>query len=163
MAPSPAPPAKRPAGSSSSSSSVAPAPALATRSLPWRTSLHSPCAPASALAAAPAAAPSESRLAALLKEAGIKDGLLRGVYEDGSNGHGTQPWKSSIRRAGFEHVKGGRHASCAEASLRILEVYQGHPDYMYVASDRFVLAVGRRVNAEQLARLVDAARADAGR
>ena len=147
MAPPPAPPAKRPAGSSSSSSSVAPASALAARAV--------------ARAAAPAAAPSESRLAALLKEAGIKDGLLRGVYEDAGDGHGTQPWRSSIRRAGFEHVKGGRHASCAEASLRILEEYQQHP--AYVASDRFVLAVGRLVNAEQLARLVDAARADAGR
>ena len=54
-----------------------------------------------------------------------------------------------------------RHASRAEASLRILEEYQRHP--AYVASDRFELAAGKRVNAEQLARLADAARADAGR
>ena len=99
--------------------------------------------------------------AALKKEAGIKDGRLRGAYKDDADGHGTCPWRSGIRRDGFEHVTNKRHASRAEASLRILEVYQGHP--AYVESDCFVLAAGRHVNAEQLARLVDAARADAGR
>ena len=96
--------------------------------------------------------------AALKEEAGIEDGRLRGVYEDEADGHGTYPWRSGIRRAGFE-VKNLRHASRAEASLRILEEYQRHP--AYVASDRFELAAGKRVNAEQLARLVEAARADA--
>ena len=111
-------------------------------------------------AAAPAAAPSESRLAALLKEAGIKDGRLPGAYEDEGDGHGTCPWRSSIRRDGFK-LKGGRHPSYADAALRILEVYQAHPDY--VATGRFTLAAGKHVDAAQLARLVEAARADAGR
>ena len=97
----------------------------------------------------------------MLKEAGIKDGRLPGVFKDEGDGHGTCPWRSSIRRDGLGHVKNKRHASRAEASLRILEVYQGHP--AYVESGVFVLAAGKHVNAEQLARLVDAARADAGR
>ena len=100
-------------------------------------------------------------LAAALKKAGIKDGRLPGAYEDEGDGHGTCPWRSGIRRDGFEHVTNKRHASRAEASLRILEVYQDHP--AYVESGVFVLAAGKHVNAEQLARLVDAARADAGR
>ena len=49
----------------------------------------------------------------------------------------------------------------ADAALRILEVYQAHPPY--VEEGRFTLAAGKHVNAAQLARLVGAARADAGR
>ena len=110
----------------------------------------------------PAAAPSESRLAALLKEeAGIADGRLPGVYNDEKDGHAGCPWRSAIRRDGFEDVKGGRHPSYADAALRILEVYQAHPPY--VEEGRFTLAAGKHVDAAQLARLVGAARADAGR
>ena len=78
----------------------------------------------SSAAAAPAAAPSsESGLAAALRaEAGIADGRVPGVYKDEADGHGACPWRSGIRREGFEHVKGGRHVSCAEASLRVLEL-----------------------------------------
>ena len=48
------------------------------------------------------------RLAALLEaEAGMVDGRLPGVYKDERDGHGTCPWRSGIRREGFEHVKGG--------------------------------------------------------
>ena len=54
-------------------------------------------------------------------------------------------------------MKGRRHASCAEASLRVLELLQAHPPF--IEKDRFTLAAGRHVNAAQLARLVDAARA----
>ena len=61
---------------------------------------------------------------------------------------------------GFK-LKGGRHPSYADAALRILEVYQAHPPY--VEEGRFTLAAGKHVNKEQLARLVEAARADAGR
>ena len=76
-------------------------------------------------------------------------------------GHAGCPWRSGIRREGFEKVKGGRHPSYADAALRILKVYQAHP--AYVATDRFTLATGRHVSEKQLARLVEAARADAGR
>ena len=118
-------------------------------------------ASAAASAAAPAAAPSESRLAATLKEeAGIADGRLPGVYKDEKDGHAGCPWRSGIRRDGFD-VKGARHQSHAGAALRILEVYQAHPPY--VATGRFTLAAGKHVDAAQLARLVEAARADAGR
>ena len=117
-------------------------------------------APATAPAAAPAAAPSESRLAATLKEAGIADGRLPGVYKDEKDGHGGCPWRSGIRRDGFD-VKNARHQSHAGAALRILEVYQAHPPY--VATGRFTLTAGKHVDAAQLARLVEAARADAGR
>ena len=111
-------------------------------------------------AAAPAAAPSsESGLAAALRaEAVIADGKVPGVYKDEAGGHGACPWRSGIRREGFEHVKSGRHASCAEASLRVLELLQAHPPF--IEKDRFTLAAGRHVNAAQLARLVEAARAD---
>ena len=109
-------------------------------------------------AAAPAAAPSsESGLAAALREAGIADGKVPGAYRD-AGGHSGCPWRSGIRRKGFEHVVGGRHASCAEASLRVLELLQAHPPF--IEKDRFTLAAGRHVNAAQLARLVEAARAD---
>ena len=55
----------------------------------------------------PAAAPSESSLAAALEEeAGIEDGRLPGVYEDAADGHAGRPWRSGIRREGFAHVKG---------------------------------------------------------
>ena len=64
---------------------------------------------------------SESGLAAALREAGIADGRVPGVYMDEAGGHGACPWRSGIRREGFEHVKSGRHASCAEASLRVGE------------------------------------------
>ena len=81
-------------------------------------------------AAAPAAAPSsESGLAAALREAGIADGRVPGVYKDEAGGHGACPWRSGIRREGFEHVKSGRHASRAEASLRVLLLLQAHPPY----------------------------------
>ena len=110
----------------------------------------------------PAAAPSESRLAAALTEkAGIADGRLPGAYKDEKDGHAGCPWRSGIRRDGFKDVKGGRHPSHADAALRILEVYQAHPPY--VEEGRFTLAAGKHVNARQLARLVEAARADAGR
>ena len=84
---------------------------------------------------------------------------MPGVYKDEAGGHGACPWRSGIRREGFEHVKSGRHASCAEASLRVLELLQAHPPF--IEKDRFTLAAGRHVNAAQLARLVEAARADA--
>ena len=100
-------------------------------------------------------------LPAALREAGIADGRVPGVYRDDAGGHGACPWRSGIRRGGFELVKGGRHPSYADAALRILEVYQAHP--AYVATGRFKLAAGKHVNAAQLARLVEAARADAGR
>ena len=58
------------------------------------------------------------------------------------------PWRSRIRRTGFQQVKGGRHRSCAEASLRILELYRDHP--AYVAAGRFKLGEGKYVNAAQL-------------
>ena len=98
-------------------------------------------------AAAPAAAPSsESGLAAALRaEAVIADGKVPGVYKDEAGGHGACPWRSGIRREGFEHVKSGRHASCAEASLRVLELLQAHPPF--IEKDRFTLAAGRHVNA----------------
>ena len=81
-------------------------------------------------AAAPAAAPSsESGLAAALREAGIADGRVPGVYKDEADGHSACPWRSGIRREGFEHVKSGRHASCAEASLRVLLLLQAHPGH----------------------------------
>ena len=91
-------------------------------------------------AAAPAAAPSsESGLAAALRaEAVIADGRVPGVYKDEAGGHGACPWRSGIRREGFEHVKSGRHASCAEASLRVLELLQAHPPF--IEKDRFTLA-----------------------
>ena len=96
--------------------------------------------------------------AALKEEAGIEDGRLAGAYEDLSDGHPGCPWRSGIRREGFD-AKNLRHPSYAEAALRILEVYQQHPPY--VANGRFTLATGKHVNKEQLARLVAAARADA--
>jgi hypothetical protein len=99
--------------------------------------------------------------AALKEEAGIEDGRLPGVYEDAAGGHAGHPWRSGIRRGGFEHVKGARHVSHADAAWRILELYQAHP--AYVEAGRFTLGVGKYVNAAQLARLVAAARADAGR
>jgi hypothetical protein len=80
---------------------------------------------------------------------------------DEAGGHAGCPWRSVIRREGFEHVKGARHPSYADAVRRILEVYQAHP--AYVEAGRFTLAAGKHVSAEQLARLVAAARADAGR
>ena len=46
------------------------------------------------------------------------------MYKDEAGGHGGCPWRSGIRRKGFEHVMGGRHASSAEASLRVLELLQ---------------------------------------
>ena len=98
--------------------------------------------------------------AALKEEAGIEDGRLAGAYKDEADGHSGCPWRSGIRREGFD-AKNLRHPSYAEAALRILEAYQEHPPY--VALDRFTLAPGKHVNAEQLARLVEAARADAGR
>ena len=118
------------------------------------------CAAYSLQQPAPAAAPSESRLAAALKEAGIEDGRLPGAYKDEGDGHAGRPWRSHFRREGFK-LKGGRHPSHADAALRILEAYQAHP--AYVATGRFTLAAGKHVDAEQLARLVEAARADAGR
>ena len=125
------------------------------------------CAAYSLQQPAPAAAPSESRLAAALKEAGIEDGRLPGAYKDEGDGHAGRPWRSHFRREGFK-LKGGRHPSHADAALRILEAYQAHP--AYAATDRFTLAAGngrvaagKHVNAAQLARLVEAARADAGR
>ena len=99
-------------------------------------------------------------LGAALKEAGIEDGRLPGTYTDEGDGHAGCPWRSSIRREGFT-LKGGRHPSYADAALRILEAYQKHP--AYAEAGRFMLAAGKHVNAEQLARLVEAARADAGR
>ena len=99
--------------------------------------------------------------AALRDEAGIGTGVLPGVYHSADDGHASCPWRSGIRWEGFEHVKGARHASEAEASLRILEAYQAHP--AYVDSGRFTLAAGKHVDAAQLALLVEAARADAGR
>ena len=82
-------------------------------------------------AAAPPSPSSESQLAAALRdEAGIGTGVLPGVYHSADDGHASCPWRSGIRREGFEHVKGGRHASEAEASLRILEAYQAHPAYV---------------------------------
>ena len=98
---------------------------------------------------------------ALKEEAGIADGRLPGAYKDEKDGHAGCPWRSGIRRDGFKDVKGGRHPSYADDALRILEVYQAHPPY--VATGRFTLAPGKHVNKEQLARLVGAARADAGR
>ena len=103
--------------------------------------------------------PSETRLGAALKEeAGIEDGRLPGVYEDAAGRLIGCPWRSGIRREGFEHVKGARHPSYADAARCILEVYQAHP--AYVEAGRFTLAAGKHVNAAQLARLVAAARAD---
>ena len=99
--------------------------------------------------------------AALEEEAGIEDGRLPGVYMDEAGGHAGCPWRSGIRREGFEYVKGARHVSHADAARRILEVYQAHP--AYVEAGRFTLGAGKHVNAAQLARLVAAARADAGR
>ena len=93
----------------------------------------------------PAAAPSESRLAAALTEkAGIADGRLPGAYKDEKDGHAGCPWRSAIRRDGFEDVKGGRHPSYADAALRILEVYQAHPPY--VEEGRFTLAAGKHAD-----------------
>ena len=97
---------------------------------------------------------------ALKEEAGIADGRLPGAYKDEAEGHAGCPWRSGIRREGFD-AKNKRHPSYADAALRILEVYQAHPPY--VATGRFTLAPGKHVNAAQLARLVGAARADAGR
>ena len=98
--------------------------------------------------------------AALKQEAGIEEGRLPGTYKDEGDGHAGCPWRSGIRREGFK-LKGGRHPSYADAALRILEAYQEHP--ASVAAGRFMLAAGKHVNAAQLARLVEAARADAGR
>ena len=86
-------------------------------------------------------------------EAGIECGRLPGVYKDERDGHGTCPWRSGIRREGFEHVKGGRHATGSEASVRVLEVYQWHAPF--VAAGRFTLAPGKHVDAELLARLLE--------
>ena len=77
--------------------------------------------------AAPPAKKPKCRLAAALKaEAGIADGRLPGAYKDEADGHAGCPWRSGVRRDGFEKVKGGRHPSYADAALRILEVYQAH-------------------------------------
>ena len=70
------------------------------------------------------------------------------MYEDPGDGHGSCPWRSNVRRAGFD-VKGGRHSSWADAALRVLEVYQKHPPF--VKTGRFTLAAGNYVSAEQLA------------
>ena len=75
----------------------------------WRPTPPPPSAP-------PAKKPTSS-LAALLKEFGIEDGRLPGVYEDAADGHGTCPWRSNIRRAGFDHVLGGRPPACAAGRL----------------------------------------------
>ena len=64
--------------------------------------------------------------AALKEEAGIADGRLPGAYKDENNGHAGCPWRSAIRRGGFD-VKNARHPSYEDAALRILEVYQAHP------------------------------------
>ena len=98
--------------------------------------------------------------AALKEEAGIADGRMPGAYKDEKDGHAGCPWRSGIRRDGFD-VKNKRHPSYADAAVRILEVIQAHPPY--VEEGRFTLAAGKHVNAAQLARLVEAARADAGR
>ena len=98
--------------------------------------------------------------AALKQEAGIEDGRLPGAYKDEADGHAGRPWRSHFRREGFK-LKGGRHPSHADAALRILEAYQAHP--AYVTTGRFMLAAGKHVDAAQLALLVEAARADAGR
>ena len=60
---------------------------------------------------------------------------------DEADGHAGCPWRSGVRREGFEKVKGGRHPSHADAALRILEVYQAHP--AYIATGRFMLAAGK--------------------
>ena len=108
----------------------------------------------------PAAPPGSGLAAALKEEAGIEDGRLPGAYKDEGDGHAGRPWRSHFRREGFK-LKGGRHPSHADAALRILEAYQAHP--AYVTTGRFMLAAGKHVDAAQLALLVEAARADAGR
>ena len=60
-----------------------------------------------------------------LRQVGFPDGKLPGVAYDESGGHGADPWRSVLRRKGMP-VKVGRHATCEEASLRILQVFAAH-------------------------------------
>ena len=87
---------------------------------------------------------------------------VAGVNRDDSSGHGSQPWRSAVRktdaRGDFE-LPPKHHASWAGAVHRILKAYRDND--VRDANGRFLLAPGQTVDAAQLASLVDAARQQA--
>ena len=86
-----------------------------------------------------------------LRQVGFPDGKLPGVAYDDSGGHGADPWRSVLRRESVK-LKVLRHATCAEASLRILQAFAARD-----ANGPYQLGQYIKVDAAALAELMQLA------